>query len=277
MKNVLTSLLALLISSPLYSAAAASSSSLSSSSLGFKTLLKERLLESNPLQPGAVVAEGLLESFDSLLFQQPQMNQTADELATRSAEELDSKLSQYSAAKLIAAGQFLFLQGKSLGFVEILKYKLADIFIKDHSPEMILTLKSIKSLGNQANLSLQVLQQSGAILLFVEGKDSSFFDSSLINYEQLAYILDIYADIVAGKPVKLQAELEQSFSSKIWTALKSFVANHNQQIFAGLAMAGSIAATAATSGAAAPTIGVAAVAIARAASNAPGSPCCNLL
>lgn len=243
----------------------------------FTDLLTARFLESNPMREGALEAEKLVGSFESLLMQQPVDSQTAQELAEFSAQAFDKQLDAIAPAKLIAAGQYLLLQGGSVGLLEMLKYKLADMFIKDHSAETIEIFKSIKSLGNQANLALQVLQQSGAIDLFVHGKDSSFLDSSLISYEQLAYILDVYADILAGKPVKLQDQYEQSFPSKIWSTLKSFVANHNQQILAGLEMAGSIALTAVTHGAAAPSIGVAAASIARAAVHATGPACCILL
>ncbi len=271
MKKTSFFILLLSIALPLSSAESKTSSSVEpvDPSTIYTKLLIERFLESNPLQHGAVNAEKIAESFESLLAQQPQPEQSAESLAKSSALAFDKQLNEYPAAELIAAGQYLFLQGKSLGLVEILKYKLADMFIKDHSPKMIETLKSIRSLGNQANLSLQVLQQSGAVVLFMEGNDNSFLDSSLINYEQLAYILDIYADIKLGKLVKLNHELEQSFSSKIWGALKTFVAHHNKKILAGLGMAGSIALTVLTQGAAAPSIGVAAAAIAKAAMDDP--------
>ncbi len=243
----------------------------------YNQLLIDRFLESNPLQPGAINAEKIAESFESLLAQQPQLSQTVEDLAKSSALAIDAQLNEFPPAELIAAGQFLLLHGKSLGLVEILKYKLADIFIKDHSAAMIEIFKSIKSLGNQANLSLQILQQSEALNMFTQGKDNTFLDASLINYEQLAYILDVYADIKVGKLVKLNTTLEQSFPSKIWIALKSFIIKHNQQILAGLQMAGSIALTALTHGAAAPTLAVAAASIAKAAINATGSsPCCLL-
>ena len=270
MKKTFFFIAPLLIASPLFSASSKASASVEpvNPSNLYTKLLIERFLESNPLQKGAVNAEKIAESFESLLAQQPQPEQSIESLAKSSALALDAQLNEYPPADLIAAGQYLFLQGKSLGLVEILKYKLADIFIKDHSPEMIEVLKSIKSLGNQANLSLQVLQQSGAVALFMQGKDNSFLDSSLINYEQLAYILDVYADIQLGKLVKLDHDLGQSFPSKVWEALKTFVGNHNKQILAGLGMAGSIALTALTHGAAAPSIAVAAASIAKAAMNA---------
>ena len=138
---------------------------------------------------------------------------------------------------LLQKKQQLELKNTSLALVAISTLKLAELFLKDHSPEMIEALKTITPLEKQKDLSLRILTWGGALQIFREREEDLALNFSLLTYEQLAYILDIYAEAQLKKVINLQFDLEHSFDAKIWQALVFFVVRHNQTIFLQLVQA----------------------------------------
>ena len=188
--------------------------------------LEEVLGAAHFCSEGKVAAKEILQVYQALIAQIP----CTEQIVPEAAKAMAKALAKYDVTTLVKAGKFLLLSN-TVGPVLCIKIHLAKLFIEDHSPHMITLLKPISQEGH-ALLALQILRLSGAEELFKERANLQYFEYSLLNYTALAHIVDVTAQIRAGKKVTLDPDKEPSFAGWVLNAMKNLIMNHNQELLA---------------------------------------------